>query len=47
MHLPVQEQQAKGLTSEVILRRIVGRDKTMRHCFPWDIRDVEVRPDFT
>ena len=32
---------------EVILRRIVGRDKTMRHCFPWDIRDVEVRPDFT
>ena len=47
MHLPVQEQRAKGRTSEAILRQIVGRDKRMRHCFHWDIRDVEVRPDFT
>ena len=47
MHLPVQEQRAKGLTSEAILRQIVGKDKRMRHCFRWDIRDVEVRPDFT
>ena len=47
MHLPVQEDREKGLTSEAILRDIVSRDKKQRNCFPWIIRDVGVRPDKT
>ena len=47
MHLPVAERKDKGLTSEAILRRIVGADKRQRHCFQWEIRNVEVRPDWT
>ena len=47
MHLPVQEDKEAGLTSEAILRRIIGADKRARHCFQWEIRNVEVRPEWT
>ena len=47
MHLPIKEDREKGRTSEAILRDIVSRDRKQRQCFPWDIRNVDVRPDQT
>ena len=47
LNLPVQERKEQGLTSEAILRRVIGADKRQRHCFPWTIRNVHVRPDKT
>ena len=47
MHLPVQENKEKGLTSEAVLRKIIGADKRARHCFQWEVRNVDVRPEST
>ena len=47
LHLPVQENKDAGLTSEAILRQVVGRDKRQRHCYDWSIRNVDVVPDAT
>ena len=47
LHLPVQEDKSAGLTSEAMLRKVIGADKRQRYCHDWQIRNVDVKPDAT
>ena len=47
LHLPIKEQKEKGLNSEAILRSVITRDRSAKYGSTWDIRPVEVRPEWT